>query len=122
MVEIKKVNLDEKLSKFSDYWNPRIIGELNHQHVKIAKFKGEFIWHKHDDEDEMFLVIKGNLEVEFRDKKITLKENDFLIVPKGVEHRPVAENEVSIMLFEPATTLNTGNQINELTRQNLGSI
>jgi mannose-6-phosphate isomerase-like protein (cupin superfamily) len=122
MVEIKKVNLDEKLSKFSDYWNPRIIGELNHQHVKIAKFKGEFIWYKHDDEDEMFLVIKGNLEVEFRDKKITLKENDFLIVPKGVEHRPVAENEVSVMLFEPATTLNTGNQINELTRQNLGSI
>ena len=118
----EKVNLDEKLSHFSDYWNPRIVGELNNQHVKVAKFKGEFTWHKHDNEDEMFLVIKGKFKMEFRDKNIELNENDFLIVPKGVEHRPVADEEVSIMLFEPATTLNTGNQKNEFTKDKLESI
>jgi mannose-6-phosphate isomerase-like protein (cupin superfamily) len=117
-----KVNISEKLSTFNDYWNPRIIGELNGQHVKIAKFKGEFVWHKHDNEDEMFLVIKGSFKMEFRNKTVELLENEFLIVPKGVEHRPVAENEVEIMLFEPNTTLNTGNVRDKLTRDNLEKI
>ena len=117
-----KVNISEKLSTFSDYWNPRIIGELNGQHVKIAKFKGEFVWHKHDNEDEMFLVIKGKFKMEFRDKTVEILENEFLIVPKGVEHKPVAENEVEIMLFEPSSTLNTGNIRDELTRDTLEKI
>ena len=121
-MKIEKVNLDEKLSCFSDYWNPRIVGELNGQHVKVAKFKGEFTWHKHENEDEMFQVIKGKFTMEFRDKNIELFENEFLIVPRGVEHRPVAEEEVYIMLFEPATTLNTGNKKNEFTKDDLESI
>jgi mannose-6-phosphate isomerase-like protein (cupin superfamily) len=119
---MEKINIDQKLALFSDYWNPRIVGELNGQQVKLAKFKGEFIWHKHDNEDEMFLVVKGQFKMELRDKTIELKENDFLIVPKGVEHRPVADSEVSVMLFEPATTLNTGDQQNELTKQHLDKI
>ena len=118
----EKINITEKLSLFSDHWNPRIVGELNGQHVKLAKFQGEFVWHKHDNEDEMFLVLKGQFNMEFRDKTVTLKENEFLIVPKGIEHRPVAENEVAIMLFEPITTLNTGDTRGELTRENLDSI
>jgi len=121
-MKIEKVNVGEKLSCFSDYWNPRIIGELNGQHVKIAKFKGEFTWHKHENEDEMFLVIKGKFRMEFRDKNIELNKNEFLIVPKGVEHKPVAEEEVSVMLFEPATTLNTGDKENDFTKENLDSI
>ncbi len=119
---MNKVNITEKLSLFDDYWNPRIAGELNGQHVKLAKFKGEFIWHKHDNEDEMFYVLKGEFTMEFRDKKILLKENEFLIVPKGVEHKPVAENEVSILLFEPATTINTGESGGERTKENLERI
>lgn len=117
-----KVNISEKLSTFSDYWNPRIVGELNGQHVKIAKFKGEFVWHKHDNEDEMFLVIKGKFQMEFRDKTVDLNEGEFIIVPKGIEHRPVAEDEVEVMLFEPAATLNTGNTRGELTRDTLEKI
>lgn len=119
---VKKINIDQKLSLFNDHWNPRIIGELNKQHVKLAKIKGEFIWHKHDKEDEMFLVLKGILKIEFRDRTETIRENEIIIVPKGVEHRPIAEEEVSIMLFEPATTINTGDLDNERTRKNLESL
>src|ERR1043165_1139660 len=109
---MEKVNIAQKLSLFSDHWNPRIVGELNGQQVKLAKFQGEFIWHSHEKEDELFLVLKGEFTMEFRDKNVHLKEGEFLIVPKGVEHRPVAENEVSILLFEPSTTLNTGEHQN----------
>lgn len=117
-----KINLNEKLSVFNDYWNPRIVVELNGQHVKLVKFKGEFVWHKHENEDEMFMVLKGQFNMELRDKTITLKEGEFLIVPKGVEHRPVAQEEVSVMLFEPATTLNTGDVENEMTKRDLEKI
>jgi mannose-6-phosphate isomerase-like protein (cupin superfamily) len=119
---IKKINISQKLAQFNDHWNPRIIGELNKQHVKLAKIKGEFIWHKHEDEDEMFLVLKGTLKIAFRDKIETIQENEIIIVPRGVEHKPIAEEEVSIMLFEPATTINTGALENERTRKNLESI
>jgi mannose-6-phosphate isomerase-like protein (cupin superfamily) len=117
-----KTNIPEKLSLFNDHWNPRIVGELNGQYVKLAKLKGEFVWHKHDHEDEMFYVLKGVLMIEFRDKVVELHENEFIIVPRGVEHKPVAEEEVSVMLFEPKTTLNTGDVKGELTRQNLEKI
>jgi mannose-6-phosphate isomerase-like protein (cupin superfamily) len=117
-----KINIAEKLSLFNDYWNPRIAGELNGQQVKLVKFKGEFVWHKHDNEDEMFYVLKGKFNMEFRDKTVTLNENEFLIVPKGVEHRPVAAEEVSVMLFEPAATLNTGNTEGNLTKHTLEKI
>lgn len=117
-----KINLTEKFSLFQDHWNPRIVGELNGQHVKLAKFKGPFVWHKHDDEDEMFFVVKGSFVMEFRDKTVQLQENEFLIVPRGVEHRPVAEEEVCVMLFEPATTLNTGDAQSELTKNKLDKI
>ena len=116
---MQKVNLAEKFSLFTDYYNPRIVGELNNQHVKLAKLKGEFIWHKHDVEDELFLVIKGTLKMELRDKTIEIDEGEFIIVPHGVEHRPVADEEVHILLFEPASTLNTGNEKNELTKTHL---
>ena len=119
---MNKVNVIDKLSLFSDHWNPRIAGELNGQQVKLVKFKGAFVWHKHDHEDELFYVIQGAFTMEFRDKTVEVKENEFIIVPKGVEHRPVAENEVSVMLFEPATTLNTGDVQNEFTKGNLQKI
>jgi mannose-6-phosphate isomerase-like protein (cupin superfamily) len=119
---MEKVNIKEKLGLFSDHWNPRIIGELNGQQVKLAKLKGEFVWHSHADEDELFYVIKGELIIEFRDRKVIIQENEFLIVPKGIEHRPVAKDEVSIMLFEPATTLNTGDQVGEFTKEQLDRI
>ena len=119
---MNKINISQKLAQFNDHWNPRIIGELNKQHVKLAKIKGEFIWHKHDDEDEMFLVLKGTLKIAFRDRTETIQENEIIIVPKGVEHKPIAEQEVSIMLFEPVTTINTGDLENERTRKNLESI
>lgn len=103
---------------FNDHWNPRIVGELNGQHVKLVKAQGIFEWHKHDHEDEMFLVINGEFDMEMRDKTINIKEGDFIIIPKGVEHRPVANNEVQIMLFEPATTVNTGeNESSDLTQR-----
>jgi mannose-6-phosphate isomerase-like protein (cupin superfamily) len=103
-----KVNLNQKLALFSDHWAPRIVGELNGQHVKLVKFQGEFVWHKHDAEDEMFLVLHGKFQMEFRDRTVPLNEGEFLIVPRGVEHRPVAAEEVHVLLFEPAGTLNTG--------------
>src|SRR5690348_14899170 len=102
---MNKVNIYDKLALFNDYWNPRLIGELNGQQVRLVKFKGEFVWHKHDNEDELFYVLQGSFVIEFRDKTVELKEGEFIIVPKGVEHRPVAENEVSVMLFEPAATV-----------------
>ena len=116
---MEKINLAEKFSLFTDYYNPRIIGELNNQHVKAVKLKGEFVWHSHEHEDELFLVIKGRLIMELRDKIIEINEGEFIIVPHGVEHKPVAEEEVHILLFEPATTLNTGDVENEMTRKEL---
>ena len=119
---MQKVNLAEKFSLFSEYWSPKIVGELNGQHVKLVKFKGPFTWHHHDNEDEMFLVTKGSFVMELRDKNITLNEGEFLIVPRSVEHRPNAAEEVEILLFEPATTLNTGNTENEFTKKILENI
>jgi len=104
-----KVNISEKLSLVSEHWKPKIIGELNGQHVKIVKFAGTFTWHRHDNEDEMFMVLKGSFRLELRDRTIELNEGEFVIVPRGVDHRPVADEETHVMLFEPATTLNTGN-------------
>jgi mannose-6-phosphate isomerase-like protein (cupin superfamily) len=119
---MEKVNVQEKLLNIHDHWNPRIAGELNGQLVKLVKFKGEFVFHKHDNEDELFYVLKGSFNMEYRDRIITVNENEFLIVPRGVEHRPVAAEEVSVMLFEPASTLNTGNIENEFTKHELSNI
>lgn len=119
---MEKVNLTQKFSQIHDHWNPRIAGELNGQMVKLVKFKGPFTWHKHDDEDELFLVVKGSFNMELRDKTITLNEGEFLIVPRGTEHRPNAPEEVEVLLFEPASTLNTGDQRNEFTKQKLEEI
>lgn len=119
---MEKVNIREKLSQFSDHWNPRIIGELNGQYVKAVKLQGEFVWHHHDDEDELFLVTKGTLKMEFRDRSVMVAEGEFIIVPRKTEHRPVAEEEVHILLFEPASTLNTGNLKNERTKNDLEKI
>jgi mannose-6-phosphate isomerase-like protein (cupin superfamily) len=113
---MEKVNLRDKLALFSDHWNPRIVGELNGQHVKLARIQGEFVWHAHEGEDEMFLVLRGSFRMELRDRvPITLGEGDFLIVPKGVEHRPVADEECSILLFEPAQIEHTGGVESDLT-------
>jgi mannose-6-phosphate isomerase-like protein (cupin superfamily) len=119
---IEKVNLAEKLAMFHTQWSPRIVGELNGQHVKLVRFQGEFVWHHHDDEDELFLVVKGRFRMEFRDREVWLEEGEFLIVPRGVEHRPVAEEEVQVLLFEPASTLNTGNVRGERTVHDLERI
>ena len=115
MSEVHKVNLREKLSCFNAHWDPKIVGELNGQHVKLVKFQGEFVWHQHEREDELFLVLRGSFTMEFRDRQVALEEGEFLIVPRGVEHRPVATDEVHVLLFEPATTLNTGNVASERT-------
>jgi mannose-6-phosphate isomerase-like protein (cupin superfamily) len=112
---MERVNLREKFSLFSEHWKPRVAGELNGQHVKLVKFRGPFVWHHHDTEDELFLVVKGRFRMEFRDRDVWLTEGEFLIVPHGVEHRPVSEEEVHVLLLEPATTLNTGNVENERT-------
>ena len=117
-----KVNIRQKLDLFTDHWSPKIVGELNGQQVKLVKFQGEFVWHKHDNEDELFYVLKGEFKMEFRDRIVQLNENEFLIVPRGVEHKPVAKEEVAVMLFEPATTLNTGNVKNEFTKSELAKI
>jgi mannose-6-phosphate isomerase-like protein (cupin superfamily) len=117
-----KINISEKFEQFRDYYNPRIIGELNGQFVKAVKLKGEFIWHHHEHEDELFLVVHGKLIMEFREKTVEVSPGEFIIVPRGVEHKPVAENEVHVLLFEPDTTLNTGNVDNERTRRNLEKI
>jgi mannose-6-phosphate isomerase-like protein (cupin superfamily) len=117
-----KINLLEKFGLFSEHWSPKIVGELNGQQVKLAKLKGEFIFHQHENEDELFLVIKGMLKMEFTDKTVELNEGEILIVPRGVEHKPVAEEEVWVLLFEPASTLNTGNLVNERTKTQLETI
>src|SRR5262249_440158 len=110
-----KVNLRAKFALLADHWRPKIVGELNGQQVKLVKFLGEFVWPKHDAEDELFLVVTGRFRMEFRDRHVWLEEGEFLIVPRGVEHRPVAQEEVHVLLFEPATTLNTGDVRNERT-------
>ena len=119
---MKKINLLDKFSLFTEHWTPKIVAELNGQQVKLAKLQGEFIWHKHDEEDELFMVIKGVLKIEFRDKVIEINENEMLVVPRGVEHKPVAEKEVWLMMFEPAGTLNTGNEQNEKSKFELEHI
>jgi mannose-6-phosphate isomerase-like protein (cupin superfamily) len=119
---MQSVNLDEKFGKFQDFWNPRVIGELNDCHVKAVKIKGEFMWHHHDHEDEMFLVVKGTLRMRFRDRDVLVREGEFIIVPHGVEHMPVGEQEVHMVLLEPKTTLNTGNVDNERTVRELERI
>jgi mannose-6-phosphate isomerase-like protein (cupin superfamily) len=113
---MEKVNLQEKLSNVKEYWSPKIVGELNDSYVKIVKFQGEFLWHHHENEDELFLVVKGRMRMRFRERDVMVAPGEFIIVPKGVEHMPVAEDEeVHVVLLEPKTTLNTGNVRNERT-------
>jgi mannose-6-phosphate isomerase-like protein (cupin superfamily) len=119
---MQTVNLAEKFSKFQDYWNPRVLGELNDFAVKAVKLKGEFVWHHHDVEDELFLVTKGTLRMRFRDHESIVREGEFIIVPHGIEHQPVADEEVHLLLLEPKATLNTGNVINERTVRQLERI
>jgi mannose-6-phosphate isomerase-like protein (cupin superfamily) len=119
---MEKVSLTEKFALISGFWDPKIVGELNGQEVKAVRIKGEFVWHSHQDVDEMFLVIQGVLKMNLRDKVVTVHENEFLVVPKGVEHKPESPDEAWILLFEPAATLNTGNVINEFTRHNVEKI
>lgn len=116
---MNKINIKEKSARVRDHWNPRILAELNGQHVKLAKLLGEFIWHKHELEDELFYVLEGELIMEFRDRTEILHPGEMIVVPRGVEHRPVAREEVTILLFEPASTLNTGDEENERTRRDL---
>jgi mannose-6-phosphate isomerase-like protein (cupin superfamily) len=118
----QKVNLREKLSLFTERWSPKIVGELNGQQVKLVKLLGEFVWHHHDNEDELFLVVQGRFRMEFRDRHVWLEEGELLIVPRGIEHRPVAEEEAHVLLFEPASTLNTGNVQNERTVKELQTL
>ena len=119
MLPINPTNLEQAFATFSDHWSPRIVGELNGQHIKIAKLKGEFIWHHHEHEDELFYVVKGRLRMKFRDREVELGPGEMLIVPRGVEHLPIADDECWVMLFEPASTLNTGNVRNERTIEDL---
>lgn len=116
---MEKINLYKKLNLFSDHFNPKIIAELNSQQIKLVKFKGDFVWHSHANEDEMFYVLKGSFFMDLRDKTIELNEGEMIVIPKGIEHKPRAESEVSIMLIEPAGTINTGNTENEFTRKDL---
>ena len=116
---MEKVNIAEKFAAITEHWSPKIVGELNGQHVKLARIQGEFVWHHHDEEDELFLVVKGVLDMHLEGRVVTIHEGEFFIVPRGVEHKPVANAEAHILLFEPAGTLNTGNVRNERTRENL---
>lgn len=116
---MRKVNLAEKFSLFNEHWSPHIAGELNGQQVKLVKFKGEFVWHHHEREDELFLVVKGQMVMRLRDGDLVVNEGEFVIVPHGVEHQPFAEEETHVLLFEPASTLNTGNVLNERTLKDL---
>jgi mannose-6-phosphate isomerase-like protein (cupin superfamily) len=116
---VEKVNLADAFARISDYWNPRVAGEINDSHIKLAKLKGEFLWHHHDNEDEMFLVARGVLTIRLRDRDVVLNPGEFLVIPKGVEHMPVADEECHVVLLEPKTTLNTGNVENERTRHAL---
>jgi mannose-6-phosphate isomerase-like protein (cupin superfamily) len=117
-----KVNLAQKLSVINEHYSPKIAGELNGQLVKLVKFKGEFVWHHHDNEDELFYVVKGSFDMHLEDKVVTINAGEFIIIPRGVEHKPVAHEEVEVMLFEPASTLNTGNIENEMTIRELEKI
>ena len=117
-----KINIYEKLNLFNEHWSPKILGEVNESYIKVVKIKGEFLWHVHENEDEMFYVLKGLLMIRFRDKDVILNEGEFLIVPKGIEHMPVAEEEVHMMLIEAKTTLNTGDVRNERTVEKLEKI
>lgn len=119
---MNRITLAEKLGLISTHWDPKIIAELNGQHVKLAKIQGEFVWHHHKHEDELFLVLRGTFDMQYRDRTVTLREGDMVVVPRGVEHRPVAAEECSILLFEPASTVNTGNAGGALTREKLGWI
>jgi len=113
-----KINIEEKLNLFNEYWSPKIIGEINESYVKLAKLKGDFIWHTHENEDEMFYVLKGILTIKFREKDVQLNEGECIVIPRGIEHMPVAKEEVHVMLIESKTTLNTGNVVNERTVEN----
>jgi mannose-6-phosphate isomerase-like protein (cupin superfamily) len=119
---MKKVNLAEKFDLFDEYWSPKIVGELNEQYVKLVKLKGEFVWHRHEAEDELFLVVKGHLIIKLREKDVILEEGEFFIVPRGVEHKPVAEEKAHVLLFEPQSTLNTGDVQTERTIDKLETI
>ena len=119
---MEKVNLREKFGSFTEHWSPKIAGELNGQQIKLVRFLGSFVWHHHENEDELFLVVKGRFRMEFRDRHVWLEEGEFLIVPRGIEHRPVADEEAQVLLFEPATTLNTGNVRNDRTKERLEKI
>ena len=110
-----KVNIAEKLAQFDEPWKPKIVGQVNDAHVKLVKFQGDFVWHHHEEEDELFLVVSGSIVIKFRDRDVRLEEGEFLIVPRGVEHKPVAEEEAAVLLFEPVSTLNTGNVRSERT-------
>ena len=115
LVDMEKVNLAGKLAEFTEHWSPRIVGELNGQQVKLVKVSGEFVWHHHENEDELFLVLRGHLDIHFRDRIVGLDPGEFVVVPRGVEHKPIASGEVHLLLFEPASTLNTGNVRYEFT-------
>ncbi|MBU3145850.1 cupin domain-containing protein [Clostridium sp. CF012] len=117
-----KINIGNKLNLFNEYWSPKILGEINESYVKVAKLKGEFLWHTHENEDEMFYVVKGTLVIKFRDKDVILNEGELLVIPRGIEHMPFAEEEVHVMLIESKTTLNTGDVRNERTVDNLEKI
>ena len=126
MQPIRVVNLAEKFSSFQECWSPRIAGEINDMYVKLAKLAGEFVWHKHDNEDEMFLVVQGVLRMKIREagseRELTIRPGEYLIVPKGVQHLPIADEEAHVVLLEPKSTLNTGDVVNERTRAELQSI
>lgn len=119
---MEKINIEEKLGLFNEYWSPKIIGEVNESYVKLAKLKGDFIWHTHENEDEMFYVLKGVLTIKFREKDVQINEGECIVISRGIEHMPVAEEEVHVMLIESKTTLNTGNVVNERTVENLKKI
>lgn len=119
---MQAVNLSEKLRQVGEFWSPKIVGELNDSYVKVVRFKGEFVWHHHEMEDELFLVVKGTLRMRFRDREVLVREGEFIVVPKGVDHLPVAEEEVHVVLLEPKSTLNTGNVRNERTLETLERI
>jgi mannose-6-phosphate isomerase-like protein (cupin superfamily) len=121
-LSVDMVNIKDRFALFDEHWSPKIVGELNGQHVKLVKLLGEFVWHHHDEEDELFLLVKGRFRMEFRDRSVTLEEGEFIVVPRGVEHRPVADEEAHILLFEPASTLNTGNIRGEMTVAELDRI
>ncbi len=119
---MEKIVLAEKFNLFTEHWSPKIVAELNDSYIKLAKLKGEFVWHHHDEEEELFFVVKGTLLIKFRNKEVLLNEGECIVIPKGVEHLPVADEEVHVMLIEPKTTLNTGNVVNERTVKALNKI